>query len=88
MKRLFILGLMSLALLNGCSKCTREEVPPPPPEMNSPEMNPAPDANQELPAEGEPATPAFPDGSQGGEGADGKAKPAPGTSGSGDDSVD
>lgn len=62
MKKLLLIGLFFAALLNGCSKCTREEVPPPP--SAAPEMNPPPDANPELPAEGEPATPAFPDGKQ------------------------
>lgn len=64
MKRLLVLGLISLGLLNGCSKCTRESVPPPP--AAAPELNPPPDASPELPADGEPATPAFPDGSQDG----------------------
>ncbi|MBX3021198.1 MAG: hypothetical protein KF799_05920 [Bdellovibrionales bacterium] len=63
MKRILLVGLFFAALLNGCSKCTRD-VQPPPPEAPA-ELSPGPTPEGELPAEGEPATPALPDGTQG-----------------------
>lgn len=48
------LAILSAGLMNGCSRCTREEVPPPPAAAPATdETAPAPD----LPREGEPATP-------------------------------
>jgi hypothetical protein len=73
MKRIliFMTVLASAGLLNGCSKCSRDEVPPAdaPPAMEEPATNPAaPDEQQpgmEAPAEGEPATPAVPPAEEG-----------------------
>lgn len=65
MKRLLVIGLFSVVMLNGCSKCSRETPPPPsvapgevPPDASdvTPDVDGAPGANPEA----EPVQPTFP----------------------------
>lgn len=56
------LVLMSLVLINGCSKCSRDEVPPPP-ATSGDSMAPTDPADMETPTETEPSQPSDQDSS-------------------------